>query len=65
MEVEIYKMIYKRSNNIKELKILGENFVKHNKNKGNIIINNKKEKLKNIKLNKHRNEQRTDHICEA
>ena len=48
MEVEIYKMIYKRSNNTEKLRILGENFVKHNKNKGNIIINNKKEKIKSI-----------------
>jgi len=44
MEVQIYKMQYKIYNNKKDLRILGENFVKNNKNKANIIINNKKKK---------------------
>ena len=51
MEVEIYKMIYNISKSIKDkdnLRIIGENFVINNKNKGNIIINNKKERIKSI-----------------
>ena len=55
MEVEIYKMIYNISKSIKDkdnLRIIGENFVINNKNKGNIIINNKKAKIKsNILIN--------------
>ena len=45
MEVELYKMTYKIRNNSNELKILGEEFVKNNKNKGFLIIDNKKKKL--------------------
>ena len=41
MEVEIYKMTFKR-NYTNELIILGEEFVKNNKNKGFLIIDNKK-----------------------
>jgi len=61
MEVEIFEMIYKISKSVNNLRILGETFVKNNKNKGYIIINNKKEKiksfitinnLKNLKQNK-------------
>ena len=51
MEVEIFKMIYKISksdNNKDNLRILGENFVNNNENKCNIIINNKKERIKSI-----------------
>ena len=48
MDVEIYKMVYKISNNVDKLRIFGENFVANNENKGNIIINNKKEKIKSI-----------------
>ena len=33
MEVEIYKMTFKKRNNANELIILGEEFVKNNKNK--------------------------------
>ena len=63
MEVEEYKMVYKRKNDeiliyelnlinkklYKEIKsdnirILGNDFVKNNKNKGKLIINNKKYK---------------------
>ena len=47
MDVEIYKMTYKKRKN--ELVILGEEFVINNKNKGFLIINNKKNKL-NSKL---------------
>ena len=43
MEVDIYKMLYKASNN--DLRILGNIFVKNNKNKGKLIINNKKQKI--------------------
>ena len=45
MEVEIYKMTFKKRNNANELIILGEEFVKNNKNKGFLIIDNKKIKL--------------------
>ena len=45
MEVEMYKMTFKISNNANELIILGEEFVKNNKNKGFLIIDNKKIKL--------------------
>ena len=52
MEVERYKMIYKINknlyNNIKlnnKIRIFGHNFVKNNKNKAKLIINNKKYKL--------------------
>ena len=46
MEAEIYKMRYNASKNTETLRILGETFVKNNKNKGKIIINNKKGKIK-------------------
>ena len=59
MEAKIFKMIYKNINkkdnkeklkNYKEnkevkLKILGEQFVKNNKNKAKLIVNNKKYNL--------------------
>ena len=45
MEVEIYKMTFKKRNNANELIILGEEFVKNNMNKGFLIIDNKKIKL--------------------
>ena len=48
MEVEIYEMIYKIKKTEDNLRILGENFVKNNENKGNIIINNKKERIKGV-----------------
>ena len=43
MEVEIYKMLYKIDRN--NLTVLGEIFVKNNKHKGKLIINNKKKKI--------------------
>ena len=50
MEVERYKMIYtKNLSTLFEndyIRILGNDFVKNNKNKGKLIINNKKYKLK-------------------
>ena len=48
MEVEIYKMKYNISKNTNYLRILGKNFVTNNDNKGKIIINNKKERIKSI-----------------
>ena len=39
-------MTYKIENDQKKLKLLGEEFVKNNKNKGNLIINNKKVSLR-------------------
>ena len=41
MEAELYKMTYKFEKN-KVLRILGEEFVKNNRNKGKLIINNRK-----------------------
>ena len=59
-ENERYLMIYK-CNIREEIKILGKDFVKNNKNKGKLIINNKKTKLKefmqiekNIKTSKNK-----------
>jgi len=59
MEVERYKMIYRIKNNEEyddkdnrkeiisgNIRILGNSFVKNNKNKANLIVNNKKYKLK-------------------
>ena len=48
MEVEKYKMIYKIENKSNNLRILGDDFVKNNINKGKLIINNKKFSLKSI-----------------
>ena len=48
MEVEKYKMIYKIDKNNGNSRILGELFVKNNKNKLKLIINNKQCKLKDI-----------------
>ena len=47
MEMEIYKMFYKKGKNSNNLRILGEDFAKNNKNKGKLIINNKKIALEN------------------
>ena len=46
MEGEIYKMIYKINKKDDHLIILGKDFVKNNKNKGKLIIKNKKHVLK-------------------
>jgi len=48
MELEIYKMTYKIEKNLSLLRILGDDFVKNNKNKGSLIINNKKCTLNSI-----------------
>ena len=48
MEVDIYNMIYKKPKTFDKLRILGEKFVINNENKGNIIIHNKREKIKSI-----------------
>ena len=44
--MEIYKLIYKKENNVKNVRILGETFMKNNRNKGVLIINNRKFHLK-------------------
>ena len=47
MELEIYKMLYKKENDDNyNLRILGNIFVKNNKGKGKLIINNKKQAIK-------------------
>ena len=38
--MEISKLIYKKEKNIFNIRILGETFVKNNRNKGKLIINN-------------------------
>ena len=48
MEVEIYKMLYKITKSTDNLRILGETYVKNNKNKGKFIIRNKRERIKSI-----------------
>ena len=48
MEIELYKMKYNIGENSKDIRILGDIFVKNNINKGALIINNKKVSLKNI-----------------
>ena len=40
--MEIYKMIYKKGSNTKDLRILGEIFMKNNRNKISLIYKNKK-----------------------
>ena len=47
MDIDIYKMKYKFEKSINYL-ILGEEFVKNNKNKGKLIINNKKYSLNQL-----------------
>ena len=46
MELEIFKLTHKKEIKANNLRILGEEFVKNNKNKGKLIINNKKYPLK-------------------
>ena len=46
MEVELYKMAYKIEKDIDKIRILGEDFVKNNINKGKLSINHKKYPLK-------------------
>ena len=48
MEMERYKMFYENKNNHQSIRILGEEFVKNNKNKGYIIYNNKKYPLQKL-----------------
>ena len=50
MEVEIYKMNYIKDYEGNYLRILGKAFVKNNKNKGMLIINNKRYKIKDVFL---------------
>ena len=46
--MEIYKMIYKKGNNTKNLRILGEVFMKNNRNKISLIYKNKKINIEDI-----------------
>ena len=46
MELNIQTMLYKTENIKGNLRILGEYFCRNNKNKGKLIINNKKTSLK-------------------
>ena len=58
MEMKCYKMIYKIEKNTEKLTILGKDFIKNNKNKCKLIINNKKYSLDEffiIKENKYDN----------
>ena len=48
MEVEKYRLIYKINNNKKNIRILGKDFVKNNKNKGKLIFLNRKYPLEDI-----------------
>ena len=48
MDMEIYKMEYSIRNKTNKLRVIGENFMKNNKNKGKLIINNKKVPLYDI-----------------
>jgi len=48
MKVEIYNMKYQIEKNLYDLRILGEEFTRNNRNKGKLIINNKKFELKSI-----------------
>ena len=48
MEIEIYKMTFKIQKEMKILRILGEDFQENNRNKGKLVINNKKYTLQNV-----------------
>ena len=48
MEVDRYKMVYQLEIYTNELSILGEEFTKHNRNKGKLIIKNRKYPLKSV-----------------
>ena len=53
MEVEIYKMVYKINKYMRDISILGREFVINNNSKGKLIINNRKFPLiDNIPLDK-------------
>ena len=47
MKAEIYKMTYKVGSNTKVIRLLGKEFIKNNRNKVKLIINNKKYKINN------------------
>ena len=57
MEDERFRMIYKRDKNKSRLNVIGEDFVKNNRNKAKLIINNKKCYLKEfIQINNFQKE---------
>ena len=51
MELNIQTMLYEKRNNSGNLRILGKDFCRNNKNKGKLIINNKKSELKELEYN--------------
>ena len=58
MESEIYKMIYKKDKYINNTGILGKDFIKNNRNKVKISINNKKYNFKEIiDINKNKEDK--------
>ena len=58
MEFERYKLIYEIMKKNNALRILGEDFVKNNKNKGRIIYKNKKYSLKGLFKSKDINSEK-------
>ena len=58
MEFNIQTMLYEKEENSEDLRILGEYFCRNNKNKGKIIINNKKYYLKEFIEIKNMKEKR-------
>ena len=58
MEFNIQTMLYKKENNSEYLRILGGYFCRNNKNKGKLIINNKKYYLKEFIEIKNMKEKR-------
>ena len=58
MEFNIQTMLYEKEENSGYLRILGEYFCRNNKNKGKIIINNKKYYLKEFIEIKNMKEKR-------
>ena len=58
MEFNIQTMFYEKRKNSEDLRILGKYFCRNNKNKGKIIINNKKYYLKEFIEIKNMKEKR-------
>ena len=58
MEFNLQTMLYENKKNIGKLRILGDYFCRNNKNKGKLIINNKKYYLKEFIEIKNMKEER-------
>ena len=58
MEFNIQTMLYEKKENSDYIRILGEYFCRNNKNKGKLIINNKKYYLKEFIEIKNMKEER-------